>query len=71
MDLRRDRGCRDFGGRLFLGRYTSSKQSAEVPAKSIAVLPFDNQNRDPDTDYSLTVFPKASSTAFQSCQISG
>src|SRR6266568_4315122 len=36
---------------FFLGRYTSSKQSAELPAKSIAVLPFDNQNRDPDTDY--------------------
>src|SRR6266566_252833 len=33
---------------FFLGRYTSSKQSAELPAKSIAVLPFDNQNRDPD-----------------------
>src|SRR6266446_7431063 len=38
-------------GVFFLGRYTSSKQSAELPAKSIAVLPFDNQNRDPDTDY--------------------
>jgi adenylate cyclase len=36
---------------FFLGRYTSSKQSTESPAKSIAVLPFDNQNRDPDTDY--------------------
>src|SRR5512132_3559380 len=39
-------------GLFFLGRYTSSKQSAELPEKSIAVLPFDNQNRDPDTDYS-------------------
>src|SRR5437667_2960337 len=38
-------------GVFFLGRYTSSKQSAELPVKSIAVLPFDNQNRDPDTDY--------------------
>src|SRR5881409_2760318 len=37
-------------GVFFLGRYTStSKQSglAELPVKSIAVLPFDNQNRDP------------------------
>jgi len=40
-------------GVFFLGRYTSSKQSAELPAKSIAVLPFDNQNRDPDTEYPL------------------
>ena len=40
-------------GLFFLGRYTSSRQSAELPAKSIAVLPFDNQNRDPDTEYSL------------------
>src|SRR5438552_15992972 len=39
-------------GVFFLGRYTSSKQSgAESPTKSIAVLPFDNQNRDPNTDY--------------------
>src|SRR4030095_750332 len=39
-------------GIFFLGRYTSSKQSgAELPAKSIAVLPFDNQNRDPGYDY--------------------
>src|SRR5437667_9574655 len=31
-------------GIFFLGRYTSSKQSegAQLPAKSIAVLPFDN-----------------------------
>jgi TolB-like protein len=33
---------------FFLGRYTSSKQSAELPAKSIALLPFDNLSRDPD-----------------------
>src|SRR4029450_4312039 len=39
-------------GVFFLGRYTNSKQSgAESPTKSIAVLPFDNQNRDPNTDY--------------------
>jgi TolB-like protein len=38
-------------GVFFLGRYTSSKQSAELPAKSIAVLPFDNLSRDPDNAY--------------------
>jgi TolB-like protein/tetratricopeptide (TPR) repeat protein len=36
---------------FLLGRYTSSKQSAELPAKSIAVLPFDNLSRDPDNAY--------------------
>jgi TolB-like protein/Tfp pilus assembly protein PilF len=40
-------------GVFFLGRYTSSKQGegAELPAKSIAVLPFDNLSRDPDNAY--------------------
>ena len=40
-------------GVFFLGRYTSSKQSAgaELSAKSIAVLPFDNLSRDPDNAY--------------------
>src|SRR5438876_5630503 len=40
-------------GLFFLGRYTSSKQNAgaELPAKSIAVLPFDNLSRDPDNAY--------------------
>src|SRR5437762_4068340 len=40
-------------GLFFLGRYTSSKQSAgaEFRGKSIAVLPFDNLSRDPDNAY--------------------
>jgi TolB-like protein len=38
---------------FFLGRYTSSKQNegAELPDKSIAVLPFENLSRDPDNAY--------------------
>jgi TolB-like protein len=42
-------------GLFFIGRYTARKPSAvapsELPAKSIAVLPFDNLSRDPDNAY--------------------
>jgi TolB-like protein len=36
---------------FFFGRYTSSKQSAELPAKSIAVLPFENLSSIPENAY--------------------
>jgi TolB-like protein/Flp pilus assembly protein TadD len=41
-------------GLFFLGRYTASRkqtESAELSAKSIAVLPFENLSRDPDNAY--------------------
>jgi TolB-like protein len=38
-------------GVFFLGRYTSSKQSAELPVKSIAVLPFENLSANPENAY--------------------
>jgi TolB-like protein/Flp pilus assembly protein TadD len=41
-------------GLFFIGRYTarnSSSSASELPAKSIAVLPFDNLSRDPDNAY--------------------
>jgi len=42
-------------GLFFIGRYTgrngSRASSSEMPAKSIAVLPFDNLSRDPDNAY--------------------
>ncbi len=38
-------------GVFFLGRYTSSKKSAELPAKSIAVLPFENLSEDKANAY--------------------
>ena len=36
---------------FFLGRYTSSRQSAALPAKSIAVLPFENLSGNPENAY--------------------
>jgi len=36
---------------FFLGRYTSSKQSLESRAKSIAVLPFENLSGNPENAY--------------------
>src|SRR5204863_2133184 len=42
-------------GLFFIGRYTARNSSraspGELPAKSIAVLPFDNLSRDPDNAY--------------------
>jgi adenylate cyclase len=48
-------------GLFFFGRYTAPKVSgsSESLAKSIAVLPFDNQNRDPDTDYLSDGIPES------------
>jgi TolB-like protein/Tfp pilus assembly protein PilF len=36
---------------FFLGRYTSSKQSSELPGKSLAVLPFTNLSGNPENAY--------------------
>jgi TolB-like protein/Flp pilus assembly protein TadD len=50
-------------GLFFIGRYTavnnSSTSPTALPEKSIAVLPFDNQNRDPDTDYLCDGIPES------------
>src|SRR6266853_3555985 len=42
------------GSLFFLGRYTASRkqtESAELPAKSIAVLPFENLSGNPENAY--------------------
>jgi len=36
---------------FFLGRYTSWKESVELPEKSIAVLPFENLSGNPENAY--------------------
>jgi hypothetical protein len=50
-------------GLFFIGRYTarnsSSASPSGLPEKSVAVLAFDNQNRDPDTDYLCDGIPES------------
>ena len=50
-------------GLFFVGRYTAQQNSSasptSLPEKSIAVLPFENQNRDPDTDYLCDGIPES------------
>ena len=49
-------------GIFFVGRYTAAtKQGSpvDVSAKSIAVLPFENLNRDPDVDYLCDGIPES------------
>ena len=54
-------------GLFFLGRYStgsnmaprSSETGSPIPQKSIAVLPFENLNRDPDVDYLCDGIPES------------
>jgi TolB-like protein len=46
-------------GLFFLGRYTAGAGRTGLLEKSIAVLPFDNQNRDPDIDYLCDGIPES------------
>jgi TolB-like protein/Flp pilus assembly protein TadD len=50
-------------GLFFLGRYTAASRTESsannLAEKSIAVLPFDNQNSDPDTDYLCDGIPES------------
>ena len=48
-------------GLFFLGRYTAGNRTSNADPsanKSIAVLPFENQNRDPETDYLCDGIPE-------------
>ena len=48
---------------FLLGRYTAGSNTSAslsgLPEKTIAVLPFENQNRDPDTDYLSDGIPES------------
>ncbi len=48
-------------GLFFVGRYSAPNQAftSGLPQESIAVLPFDNQNRDADTDYLSDGIPES------------
>ena len=48
-------------GLFFVGRYTAPDRvtTSALGEKSIAVLPFENQNRDPDTDYLCDGIPES------------
>jgi serine/threonine-protein kinase len=46
---------------FFVGRYTAPDRvtTSGLPEKSVAILPFENQNRDPDTDYLCDGIPES------------
>jgi TolB-like protein/Flp pilus assembly protein TadD len=49
-------------GLFLVGRYgfrSTTSSAIKLPTKSIAVLPFENQNRDPDTDYLCDGIPES------------
>ena len=59
-------------GLFFIGRYTarnsSSASPSGLPEKSVAVLAFDNQNRDPDTDYLCDGIPESIINRLSNCR---